>query len=535
MNKKLFISFVFILTLLNINPQTDYDALFKDTVKDNTSDSTGTTNMDIPKFNFSFNGDNTFEFHIPVTKDHLDFYGNIKAPQFNNDLGVSLSYKSLSVVSEWQFDIMLNEFGNIDNILSLRPLENSIKWSAWKFNFGAGFQFYTWGCADMINPTDNLNPHDYTKGLESEKLSLLSFYTGFFPFKFMSIEAVYVPFEQGDIFPVNWANEIPKEFFYEQSLDLTVLPSLKFDMIKMNKDSQSNNLRFDPSSFVLGGKINFNTSIADFSFSYIYDIDPYYTPFIKVKRYLIGNTPDPGPPIPALYAVKVNSVELIRKRLHRFGADFKTTVDRFGLWVELCYTMTEDYLMELDSIRNHNLSFVSGFDFNYGPNSDFYCNFQAFGEYNPVFDKYFYKDYEDGMPDAEKVNDKDYMKRYYYRAITNEIGTVRSCITLGLSLNLKWPLFDSQFTPSISAAYSAPICYDWEHDARYGSLFLNPEFDIMPIDSFHIKIGAHLYFAWHKLEGESIDIDYNDELGSFNYHNNIYFMVNYKWAFNWEK
>ncbi|MBN2545846.1 MAG: hypothetical protein JXB50_08620 [Spirochaetes bacterium] len=530
MNKKILIALISLFILQYLNSQTDYDALFKEAIKDSTSDSAAITIPDIPKFNFSINGDNAFEFHIPVTKDHLDFYGKIKSPQFNNDLGVKLSYKTLSVVSEWQFDIMLNEFGSIDNILILRPLENSIKWSAWKFNFGAGFQFYSWGCADKINPTDNLNPRDFTKGLDSEKLSLLSFYTGFFPFGFMSIEAVYVPFEQSDIFPVNWAGKIPKEFFYEQTIISSPSP-LIYDVIKLKSNRQQNKLNFDPSSFLLGGKINFNTKIADFSFSYLYDFDPYYTPFIKVKKYQImfGAIPTGN------YSFKVNSVELIRKRLHRFGADFKTTVDRFGLWVELCYTMTEDYSMVLDSIRNHNLSFAAGFDFNYGPNKDFYFNMQMMGEYNPLFDKNFYKDYEDGLPDSDEIDNKDYMKRYYYRAITNDIGTVRSGATLGLSINFKWPVLNSLLTPSISAVYAVPVDYDWQHDARYGSMFLNPELDIMPIDSLHIKIGAHLFFAWHKLEDEEIDIDYNDEIGSFNYHNNIYLLVNYKWSFNWER
>ncbi len=529
MFKKTLIALITLFVAANLNPQTDYDSLFKDAVKDNTADSNKTDEFEIPKFSFSINGDNTFEFHVPVTKDHLDFYGNIKAPQFNNELGVKLSYKSLTVVSEWQLDLMLNEFGTIDNILILRPLENSIKWSAWKFNFGAGFQYYTWGCADMINPTDNINPHDYTKGVDSEKLSLLSFHTGFYPAKFFSINVVYVPFEQGDIFPVNWANKFPKEFFYETIIINPVGPV--YDFIKLKSDSQSNKLRFDPSSFVLGGKLNFNTSAADFSFSYLYDLDPYYTPFIKVKKYEIyfGALPTGN------YTYKVISAELIRKRLHRFGADFKATVDRFGLWFELCYTMTEDYLMNLDGMRNHNLSFVAGFDFNYGPNSDFYFNMQVLGEYNPLFDKNFFKDYEDGMPDSGEIDSKSYMMSYYYRAVTNEIGTIRSGVSLGLSVNFKWPVLNSLLTPSISALYAVPVDYDWEHDARYGSLFLRPELDIMPIDSFHIKIGAQLFYAWHKLEGESIDIDYNDELGSFNYHNNIYLTVNYKWSYSWEK
>lgn len=523
--KKIYIS-IFLLLFSFLYSQTDYDSLFKDTEKELAS-SNKSYDEDV-KVKFSIDGKNSFEFHMPIIKDHFDFYGEIKAPRFTNDLGVKLEYKSLSATTNFKFDIKLNDFSNIYEILIISPLENSIKWSIWKFNFGVGFQYFTWGTADKMNPTDNLNPRDYTKGADNEKLPLFSIYSSFFPVDFVSVDVVYAPFEQADVFPINWKNKIPKEFFYKNGVNISAYPLLDFYTIKVEPDRQYNKLNFNPTSFLIGGKVNFNLRYLDFSLSYLYDVDPYFTPIIKVKKYKFEVTP-PNPLI-QLYGYRVNSIELIRKRLHRFGADLKTTIDRFGLWFEACYTMTEDYLMNLDNIRNHNIYTVAGFDFNYGPYNEFYFNLQLFGKINPLFDSNFFKDYEDGKPDFDKIDDKEYMLRYYYRAITNGLGNILSTATVGAAVNFKWPLFNSTLTPMISFMYSLPIGYDYDQKIRYGNLYLNPELDIMPIDSFHIKIGANLYYAWKKEKGENVDIDYDDDIGYFYNNNNIYLIVQYKWS-----
>jgi hypothetical protein len=96
-------------------------------------------------------------------------------------------------------------------------------------------------------------------------------------------------------------------------------------------------------------------------------------------------------------------------------------------------------------------------------------------------------------------------------------------------------VLDSLLTPSIKIAYLIPLIYDYDHEIRYGSLYINPELDIMPIDSFHIKIGASLYYSWHKIKGENVDIDYEDKIGMFYFNNNIYIAINYKWDFEWRK
>ena len=107
--------FLFILAY-SMNAEKKYDSLFDDIKSDKTTDKS-TNAFLTPVFKLSLLGEHGFEFHIPVIKNHMDFKGNIKAPRFNNDLGIEVSYKTLSIVAHWQIDAKLNKFGHIDNVL----------------------------------------------------------------------------------------------------------------------------------------------------------------------------------------------------------------------------------------------------------------------------------------------------------------------------------------------------------------------------------------------------------------------------------
>ena len=100
---------------------------------------------------------------------------------------------------------------------------------------------------------------------------------------------------------------------------------------------------------------------------------------------------------------------------------------------------------------------------------------------------------------------------------------------------MECPLLNSLLNPKITIVYLIPLVYDYEHEIRYGALAIRPELDIMPIDSFHIVIGADLFFSWHKVEGENVDINYNDTFGAFHNDSNIFIEVRYKWDFTWKK
>lgn len=560
--------------------ETDYGALFDSVAEESTSDDSGIANglsdfSPIPDFKMSLYGEHKFDFHIPVIPDFMNFEGAVKAPKFLNEFGLEIEYKDVKLKSAGKFDVVLNDFGSWDKVLNIKPLENYISWSPWKIKLAAGLQVFSWGTADGLNPTDNINSRDYTVGANSDKIPILSAAFSMYPVDFFSFDVVYVPFEQNDIFPRDIEAEIPEELFYGRNLDSTAdavnylltnavaiqTGTITSDDIAkefakyMGSSSNAKNVNivkfeFEPKNFTIGGKTNFRFPKVDFSFSYLYDFDPYYTPELTLTKEKIQNTGNtyymnvPSPPypepvipvtIPASYFWRVSEVKLVRNRIHRIGTDVKASIDRFGLWGEFCFNLAEDYFSNRYTKRNHKISYVAGMDFSYGPNDDFYFNFQYFGEVYLNYDLAFYDDYEDGMPDSSKVDDQSYMKRFYYRAMVEKLGEVNEGFLQGVSLKMKWPVLDNLLTPSLAASYILPLIYDYDEEKRYGSLYFNTELDIMPVDSFHIIVGTDLYFSWVQKKDQAVELSQTDKIGTYHKDSNIYIAMKYKWGMDFKK
>ncbi|MCG8572511.1 MAG: hypothetical protein MJB14_20450 [Spirochaetes bacterium] len=493
----------------------DYQDLFKDIpelTKDNTGDQekiNGNIKPDtfLSGLSVTFLGKHHFNFHIPVIKDEIDFDGYIKSPKLHNTLGVEVNFSKITLVSHWKLDLILNEWGDPEELLEADPLENYLSWSPWKFYFAVGFQEFNWGAADRINPVNNLNLKDSRHPYQIMNLPSLSLYTKFFPIKYLSAELVYIPFY---LALENDPTDIVAEILNLDSKDIT-------------KDKTVN-----PGYFTLAGKLNLFFRFLDFSFSYCTQIDPQYSVEIKTKRI----EENPLPWVSYHYDLP-ESAKLINRRLHHMGTDVKANIDIFTIWLELCFTLSEDYLLNDHSIRNHQLNWVVGMDFNYGPNSDFYFNIQYYGIYHLLFNKDYYNDYD---PDNIKLDQStNYHKEQYYRAVTDNMALVREGLVQGIALELKWPVLNDLLTPQIRIVYSLPLDYDTEQEIRYGSLYLRPELDIMPVDSFHIMVGADLFFSWYKPKDESVQINDDDFTGNQYPSSNIYLAVKYDWGITIKK
>jgi hypothetical protein len=519
--KKLLICIVAVIAVFSAFCDDDYASLFDNPKTDATSDKSVKNDRSGQDFVFSFSGDHSFQFRFPVIPDHFDFSGNIKAPRFTNEIAMEIKYRELKVKNSFSLDIVLNDFSSWDKILVIRPLENYISWSPWKLKFAVGLQTYSWGTADGMNPTDNINPRDFSRGMDSKKIPVLSALFSMYPVDFFSFDVVYVPFEQSDIFPLDIAGSIPSDAF--NGLSLVSLSPLSFSAVSNTKNVNYKNFGFDPGSFLMGGKINFRVPHVDFSFSYLYDYDTYFTPVITLKRDPIQGV------IPGLYMYRIDSIELIRNRVHRIGGDLKATAGQFTLWLEMSYSLSSNYLLNDYTKRNHILQWVTGFDFSYGPNNDFYFNFQYIGEFVPLYYTDFYRDYKNGQPDSTKIDDESYMKRFYYRSMVDKLGSIDAGLLQGLSVEMKWPVLDNLLEPSMTAAYFLPLLYDYGHEIRYGSLYMKPALDIMPIDSFHIKLGVELFFSWHKID-DKVELVTNDRIGTFYKDSSIFAEVSYKWG-----
>ena len=186
--KKHFVLIILLLTsLFAYAEDDDYLSLFGDSGSSDSSEETQSESSSssfgdydfsaIPDFKLSLFGDHKSEFRMPVLPDHFNFDSYIKAPKFRNNLGIEVNYKSLKLVSSFKFDIILKQSAFSETapnqwqeILNVMPMENYISWSPWKIKFAAGLQTFSWGAADGMNPTDNINPRDYRFGADSEKI-----------------------------------------------------------------------------------------------------------------------------------------------------------------------------------------------------------------------------------------------------------------------------------------------------------------------------------------------------------------------------
>ena len=463
-------------------------------------------------FTLKFSGSHEFGYHVPADKDSYDYEGEMKGPAFKNDVGIEIQNGDVKLVSRWAFDILQDrreassasgsghsndQYGSWDTLTRLRPLENYLSWSpagkGVKASFG--YQIFAWGVADKANPTDNLNPRDYTSSpIDPAKIPVLAADLLWYPSSTISVEAVFVPFEQTDLWPGNFADAVKAK-------------------TKTSGAVGYEPLDYSPENFTAGGKLSYRGEAGDYSVSYLYDIDPYYSPTINGRIYSSAPTA---------------AITLERDRIHRFGADAKTTVGKFGLWAETCYSLT-GWSSGDDTTRRSKLEYVLGFDFNYGPNDTYYVNFQYLGSFIPGF--------EYGEFDRAQALNPVYGEAFYRRALTDSVGMATEGLLQGLSLNLKFELLDSLLTPELKAVYLVPFQYDDSAKVRYGSLALTFELDLMPVDSFHIVLGTDLAYSWYRERGSNtVRLDTtSDKLGIYTPFNNVYLKVLYKWNYDLTK
>ncbi|MDA8426902.1 MAG: hypothetical protein M0Z80_12270 [Treponema sp.] len=465
-------------------------------------------------FDLRLSGSHEFDYHLPVYADSWNYDGEMKSPAFRNEVGLTAKNGQLKLVSNWHFDLLPDvagdqgQLGTWDTLTRLRPGENYLEWDPSAFKLAFGYQIYSWGVADKVNPMDTLNPRDYSSGVNADKIPVLSADAVWYASDALSFEGVFIPYEQADIWPVDFAAQIAG----------SGLAALGASSSNVAYDS----LGYDPSSYVAGGKLSYRSDAVDASLSYLSDIDHFYTPDIQISNAGTG-------------FYHLSAVSLERRRVQRFGADAKTTIGKFGIWAEGAYSLTGNSGSSDYSLRKSRLDYVAGFDLNYGPGDDYYLNVQYIGTWIPGFDSSYGADYGSLSPAqlAANLASAAYATEYYERSLVDGLGLENASLVQGATFDLKWTLADGAFTPQLSGVVTVPFGYDSSSITRLASLALNPELDVMPVDSFHIKLGAELAYAWYKDSNGDVNLDTTtDEIGFYTPANNIYLTILYKWNYD---
>ena len=193
-----------------------------------------------------------------------------------------------------------------------------------------GRQRIAWGTADVINPTDNLNPYDMEDILDfgrhrgSDALNLQYYLSNNF-----SLQAVIVPFFEPANLPIGiFAGSLgssmtmPPGMVLQGYSDTLIMP--KYNL------GESSSLGFRFKGFVGG---------VDFSLSYVWGRDD-----------LPNNTGNVIVPVNLQGGVDVNA-RLSYGRNHIVGADLATSIAGIGLWAEAAA-----FIPDRDVIMSNDLS-----------------------------------------------------------------------------------------------------------------------------------------------------------------------------------
>lgn len=235
-----------------------------------------------------------------------------------------------------------------------------------------GRQRITWGKADKLNPTDNLNPYDLEDILDfgrhrgSDAISFDYYLNSEF-----SLQGVYIPFFQPANMPVGiFANALTPNMEMPEGMTLMGF-SDNVNMPKYNLgESSTAGLKFK--GFAAG---------FDFSLSYIWGRDG--LPMASYNTFT---------PVDLTGGININS-ELSFYRTHIFGADLAGSIGGVGVWAEAAvflpeneFNMTNDFSafypsspvpVTQDSTvlsKEAYLKFVVGADYNFA--NGVYLNFQ---------------------------------------------------------------------------------------------------------------------------------------------------------------
>lgn len=217
--------------------------------------------------------------------------------------------------------------------------EAYIDYEGESFDLRIGKQVYGWGKADSINPTNNLNPVDYSDLLDTdeEEIGMTSlrgrYYLGSWTF-------------EGAVIPVFEPSILPD---YNSRWNLFPNALLSLPVQTREPSNEFCNIQY-------AGRVSSTFNGWDFSVSY-------YRGFEK---------------FPSVF-VKSDSVLLEYRRLQVIGGDFATSFDKLGVRGEAGYFITDDFDGKIPEVSNPYLMYVLGSDYNFSNligEQDLYILFQ---------------------------------------------------------------------------------------------------------------------------------------------------------------
>lgn len=398
-------------------------------------------------------GEHGLRFPIAFFEGYQDFGSYTRAPRLENILGLEYETGPVKLRSVWHMDLSSNKLSqnespaSLSDLLDFRPGENYLAWAPGDWRLAFGLQEFSWGTADGLRPTDNLNPRSLRNSFDSVKLPIFAVDINWYPSREWQLELVLAAFTPDFELPEPVDKELQRRLVEES----------------INAEVRLKPREFDWKNGQLGFRSVFYTEQLDFSLSYLFGLSPDYS----VSKLELPS----------------RLVELKRQSWrHIFGLDAKTNIGGLSLWAEAAYTLSPDYETGSEGLIRQNLSWILGIDFRYGPGRQIMTNLQIFGTWIPGYDG----------TRPESILDLTGYKRFLNHSLTGQ----NSGLELGLAANWSWDPGQPHFKFDLGLIYVLPLLYGGTEQTRYGGGILKPEIIYSPADAFEIYCALNLAYSW---------------------------------------
>lgn len=312
-----------------------------------------------------------------------------------------------------------------------------------------GRQRITWGTADKLNPTDNLNPYDLEDVLDfgrhrgSDAISLDYYFNSEF-----SLQGVFIPFFQPANMPVGiFTNALTSSMELPQGMTLMGFTD-QINMPRYNlAESSTAGLKFK--GFAAG---------FDFSLSYVWGRDG--MPISTFNTFT---------PVDAIGGISINS-QLSFYRVHIFGTDMAGSIGGVGVWAEAAaFLPKNEVIMTNDLSALYPMSPVPVTQDTTALEKKIYTKFILGADYN----------FANGV----------YLNFQYMHGFINERG--RDALNDYFFVRLEKRFFEDNL--KIAPVGGGFIVSDWSDVGNNYAIVYIPEISYMATDNAEITLSAALF------------------------------------------
>ncbi|MBN1699376.1 MAG: hypothetical protein JW881_17785 [Spirochaetales bacterium] len=381
--------------------------------------------------------------------------------------------------------------------LSIRPGEMYLSLYLNSLDVTAGYQIVSWGTADGLNPTNNINPKDLSElinmastDMKDTAIPVNALRLDFYPTDFLMIEGVFIPLFTPPGMP-DFSSYLPPE-----------LSAVTFNFSYPDEEALA--------SFEAGFRAGFMLPGIDFSLSYLYAWDDLPDVKVNIVQQDLGGGIMFGFPA---------SLDFSFNRVHIIGADFAWPVLDIDFRGEAAFFITDDLAGDDAFVKNPYLQYVLGAGYT------FFDNLTVTLQFSQKITTNFKKAGVLTVNQSDQYYIEGYSEQFSH-LVGNQKGAVMSTVMLIVRKNFMNDLLETTF----AGIYNFPEDYtEAETDEKYGDFMLRPSFTYKAADAFDIGAGANLFFSMKKDAGGDIVSDPYTTFGMLDEEDSFYIELKYSY------